>query len=120
MNVPFEKKAPDDLRRQATEIIWKYATGMLAISIALVGVSRSIIIPLIVILGAATATAVVWAFTPQEEKSSTGLAELEERIRKIDDRLSNVETISNFDRILAEKTAAAEKEVREVAPPSGK
>jgi hypothetical protein len=110
MNVPFGKKEPDDLRRQATEIIWKYATGMLAISIALVGVSRSVIIPLVVVFGAAVATAVVWAFTPQEKKSSTDLAELEERIRKIDDRLSNVETISNFDRILAEKTAASERE----------
>ena len=115
MAAPFKKKRePDDLRQQAIETIWKYATGMLAISFVFVGAFRSIIIPLAVIVGAAVATALVWAFTPEnKEKSSARLEELEEQIRKIDDRLANVETISNFDRILAEKAAAAERENRQ-------
>ena len=112
MGAPIRKKEPDDFRRQATETIWKYATGMLAISILFVGASRSLIIPLAVIIGATVATTLVWAFAPKETRSSTDLADLEERIRKLDDRLANVETISNYDRILAEKTAASEREKR--------
>src|SRR3954465_13969662 len=110
MNLLFGKKEPQDLRRQATEIIWKYATGMFAISIALAGISSSILIPLMVIIGAAAATAVVWISTSPEKKTSPDLAVLEERIRAIDDRLANVEVLSNFDRLLAEKTAASESE----------
>jgi len=112
MGSPIKKKEPDDFRRQATETIWKYATGMLAISILFGGASLRLILPLAVILGATVATTLVWAFTPNEKKSSTDLADLEERIRKLDDRLANVETISNYDRILAEKTAASAREKR--------
>ncbi len=114
INFPAGKQQTDDIRKRATEIIWKYATGMLAISIPLVGISRNILIPMVVIAGAALATAAVWASKSKEEKNEPALdlSALEDRIRKIDERLSNVETISHFDRLLAEKTAAAEAERR--------
>ena len=64
-------------------------------------------LPIVVIVGATLATAVVWTYTPKESRKQIDLDELEERLRQLDERLSNVETISRYDRILAEKTAAS-------------
>ena len=46
-----------------TAIIWGFSTGMLAICIPLVSMTKSgVILPLAVILGATVSTVVVWGF----------------------------------------------------------
>lgn len=50
-----------------TAIIWGFATGMLAICIPLVSITKSgIILPLAVILGATASTIVVWLSSSQQ------------------------------------------------------
>jgi hypothetical protein len=49
-----------------TAIIWGFATGMLAICIPIISMTGSgIILPLVVILGAALSTIVVWLSSSQ-------------------------------------------------------
>ena len=106
MSQVFGQKDPDEVRRRTTATIWRYATGMLFVSIPLVGISHSTLMPFAIVFCAALGTAAVWAFKDRDLKSASELAALEKRLRQLDERLSNVETISRFDRLLAEKSAS--------------
>ena len=71
-----------------TAIIWGFATGMMAICIPLVAISRSgIILPLAVILGASTSTVTVWRDANQKA------VELANNLQQIEQRIRNLETI---------------------------
>lgn len=79
----------------ATAIIWAFATGMMAICIPLVAISRSgIILPLAVIFGASVSTVTIWRSDRQiVVKSSDELQQIEQRIRDLETICSS----ENFD-----------------------
>ncbi len=71
----------------ATAIIWAFATGMMAICIPLVAISRSgIILPLAVILGASTSTVAIWRSGNQKtlELSNNFQKQIEQRVRDLE------------------------------------
>ena len=75
-----------------TAIIWGFATGMMAICIPLVAMSRSgIILPLAVILGASTSTVAVWRSGNQK------VVELSNNFQQIEQRVRDLETICSSD-----------------------
>lgn len=79
----------------ATAIIWGFATGMLAICIPLVSITKSgFILPLVVVLGASGSTAVVWLSSGE---STRKISELTDSIRALEQRVINLETIGNTD-----------------------
>ncbi|MEN8446180.1 MAG: hypothetical protein ABG776_14335 [Cyanobacteria bacterium J06555_13] len=70
---------------RATVAIWSLATGMLGICIPLVAITNSgIILPLLVILGAAGSTAAVWLASERHRqvdfRSAQAVNALEERV----------------------------------------
>ena len=87
-----------DTRVDATFIIWGCATGMMAICIPLVSVSKSgFILPLAVILGASVSTVSVWRSDKQKSlKYSHNLQQIEQRVR-------DLETICSSDNIITNK-----------------
>ena len=74
------------LKISTTSIIWGFATGMMAICIPLVVISRSgVILPLAVILGATTSTVAIWRSgneTPDE--LSNNFQQIEQRVRDLE------------------------------------
>ena len=79
----------------ANAIIWSFATGIMAICIPLVAISRSgIILPLAVILGASASTVAIWRSDNQKAvESSSNLQQMEQRIRDLETICSR----ENFD-----------------------
>ncbi len=61
-NYQYDMKSRSEtgIRVGATAIIWAFATGMLAICIPLVSMTRSPLLPLAAIAGATISTVVVW------------------------------------------------------------
>lgn len=76
---------------RATVAIWSFATGMLAICIPLVAITNSgVILPLLVILGAAGGTASVWrAFEPHRQAE----LRLTQAVKALEERVIVLETI---------------------------
>jgi len=71
----------------AIAIIWSFATGMLAICIQLVSITKSgMILPLAVILGANWSTGIIW-------RSSIQNAELMSNIQPLNEGVVNLEAI---------------------------
>ena len=71
-----------------TAIIWGFATGIMAICIPLVSISRTgIILPLAVILGTTISTVTVWRSSNQKA------VELSNNLQQIEQRIVNLETI---------------------------
>lgn len=84
------RKNTKDIRAAATSRIWLCATAMLAICIPLVAVIHSggVIIPLVVIAGAAISTVGVWGgFNNRAINSSS------KSIQEMEQRIANLETI---------------------------
>jgi hypothetical protein len=76
-----------------TAIIWGFATGMLAICIPLVEITRSgVILPLAVILGASGSTAVVWRSSKKHQQSGN-MPELMNSVKQLNERVGNLEVI---------------------------
>lgn len=84
----MKNKFERDIRLAATSKIWSYATGMLAICIPLVGITRSPILPLAVITGAAAGTYVVWRSDNQPRSPL-----LTSSVKELEQRVANLETI---------------------------
>jgi hypothetical protein len=75
----------------ATAIIWGFATGMLAICIPLVSITKSgVVLPLATILGASGSTLAVWRSSKQ--KSET-MFELADSVKVLNERIETLETI---------------------------
>lgn len=84
-----------------TAIIWGFATGMLAICIPLVSITKTgLILPLVVVLGAGGSTAVVWLGSSQQTRK---IFELTHSIRALEQRVITLETIANTDDIAIAK-----------------
>lgn len=85
----MKSKSERDIRLAATSKIWTYATGMLAICIPLVGITRNPILPLAVIAGATAGTYVVW----RSDNQPRNQAVLTSTIQQLEQRVADLETI---------------------------
>ncbi|WP_236738790.1 hypothetical protein [Chroogloeocystis siderophila] len=84
-----------DIRVSATGKIWGFATGMLAICIPLVPVTRSgPILPLAVVTGAAISTVAVWRSSDNDASHN-----LANRIKNLEQRVADLETICSSQEI---------------------
>lgn len=89
-----------DGRLIATERIWKYGVAMLAVSLAIVLLTRLYHLPIYVVLMTGLASAAVWMFGGDKHdsvKSSEKEKALEDRLSELEKRLQNVETISRVE-----------------------
>lgn len=78
----------------ATGLIWGFATGMLALCIPLVSLTRgSLILPLGVITGASVGTVAIWR---QGSRTSAGSSNLS---RNLEERVANLEVILGKDEV---------------------
>ncbi len=78
-----------------TAIIWAFATGMLAICIPLVSMTKTgLILPLAVILVAGIGTAIVWLSPAQQGRK---ISELTNTIEVLEQRVLTLETTSRQD-----------------------
>lgn len=78
----------------ATGLIWGFATGMLALCIPLVAMTRSnSILPLGVIAGASVGTVAVWR-DPQRRENSAGGSSI---VGNLEQRVANLEVILGKD-----------------------
>lgn len=82
------EKNKNGIKIATTSIIWAFSTGMMAICIPLVAISRTgIILPLAVILGASISTVSVW------RNGNHKAVELANDLQQIEQRIRNLETI---------------------------
>lgn len=98
-----------DIRVTMTSKIWTYATAMFALCIPLSAVlshaagSDALILPCAVIAGATGSTVAVWLFGSRAAVSPALLSAHEQQhlnqLKQLDERLSNIETISNYERL---------------------
>lgn len=91
-----------DVRVKLIKTIWACATGMLGISIPLVGISNSTLIPFTVIVGATVSTAAIWLGKGVQSQSNSPKITLEQ-LNELEERLANIEAISLLERRLAER-----------------
>ncbi len=89
-----DSDAPNDIRLKATGLIWGPATGMLGICIPLVAIggSEAIVLPALVLIGATISTLAIW-LSSGGNRSEAALPAAS-RLRQIEERLSNLETIT--------------------------
>jgi hypothetical protein len=81
----------------STAIIWTFATGMLAICIPLVTVTKSgVILPLAVILGTSVSTVAVWR---SGDRSKEKIEKLIDRVRVLEQRTIDLETICSSEEL---------------------
>lgn len=76
-----------DIRLTATQKIWSYATGMLALCLIFSPARNNIILPIFIVSGAVGGTAFVWS----DRKFQYSLPE--NKVQQIEQRLANLETI---------------------------
>ena len=85
------KSAESNPKVRATTAIWGCAVGMLGICIPLVAITNSgIILPLLVIIGAAGGTFAVW-FAP--DKHQQGEIQLAQTVKSLKERVMDLEAI---------------------------
>jgi hypothetical protein len=81
-----------DPRTGVTYAIWGFATGMFALCIPLVALTRgSVIIPAAVALGAGAGTIAVW----RSDRHSKQRLEAEQNVRSLEERIANLEAIAS-------------------------
>lgn len=110
----------EDIRVSMTSRLWGMTIGMLAISIPLSDVTESAIIPLAVIAGATIGTVAIWV-AGGKPKSAVAESDTtaQNRIKELEERLANLETINNFERRLAEDALARQAPVSPANIPIG-
>jgi hypothetical protein len=101
---------PEDPRVEIIGRIWKTMIPVLALSIPICTLSEhGILLPIFAIAAAGVATPCVWYFGGKRE--GTGRSKenqrLQDRIKELEERLANVETISRFEMQLAARERAA-------------
>lgn len=79
-----------DIRVTAIHKIWSYATGMLALCLIFAPARNRVILPLVVVAGAAGSTVYIWN---SEKKSKESLPS--SQLQQIEERLANLETIAS-------------------------
>jgi hypothetical protein len=116
-----QPESSQSARVKVTSSIWGCAVGMMGICIPLTAITESgPILPIVVIAGATLGTAAVWVgevvsivlnsgqarnAVTTDDKQQT--ADLNGRIRELEERLANVETIDRFEEHLAQKSMSA-------------
>jgi hypothetical protein len=117
-----DDKRQDDSRIQVITRIWQMVIPVMALSIPFFAMSRiGIILPFFAIGAAGIATAVIWG--GGTKKLSVDRKEnqrLQDRIKELEERLANVETISRFEMQLAarEKAALEDSRAQSTSPSS--
>jgi hypothetical protein len=87
----MKSQSERNIRVAATSKIWTFATGMLAICIPLVAITRSgPILPLAVITGAAAGTYVVWRDSENQSRNNPLLTS---NMKELEQRIANLEMI---------------------------
>ena len=113
---PDQEAEYSDPRVKIIGRIWRMLIPVLALSIPFCALSRvGIILPFFAIGAAGLATACVWYFGGKREALGRKENErLQQRIKELEERLANVETISRFEMQLAarEKEKAAVEDSR--------
>ncbi|MBE9067405.1 hypothetical protein IQ260_12135 [Leptolyngbya cf. ectocarpi LEGE 11479] len=85
------KSAEEDPKVRATGTIWGCAIGMLGVCIPIVAITESgILLPFLVVLGAAGGTASVWLTSDKHRREDVQLAQT---VKSLEERLINLETI---------------------------
>jgi|GEM_PF-5657840 hypothetical protein len=121
---PNQDKGPEDPRVQIIGRIWKTMIPVLALSIPFCALSEhGIILPFFAIGAAGVATACVWYVSGKRDGAGPSKENhrLQERIKELEERLANVETISRFEMQLAAREKAALEDSRSQSlsvPPS--
>ena len=78
----------------ATSIIWGFATGMMALCIPIISISKSdITLPLAVVIGTTIVTVSIWQSGSQKEINSS------ENFQQIEERVRDLETIASSDKL---------------------
>ena len=104
-----QENEPQDWRVVATRTIWAMATGMLTLSFALMLLARMPLSPAVVVVlaGSILGTVAVWGLGRRaRDDTSAELAAAQQRLRELEERLANLETINAFEQRLAVETAA--------------
>jgi len=98
-----------DPRVQIIGRIWRMLIPVLALSIPFCAISRvGIILPFFAIGAAGVATACIWYIRgTRDGAGSKENQRLQDRIKELEERLANVETISRFEMQLAAREKAA-------------
>jgi hypothetical protein len=85
-------KDTSDPRSKSTLIIWGCATGMFALCIPLVALTRvAVILPLAIALGAGASTVVIWRSDPRFKQRLKD----EHIVRSLEERIANLEAIAS-------------------------
>ncbi|MUG95045.1 hypothetical protein F7734_22840 [Scytonema sp. UIC 10036] len=84
-----------DARVAATTRIWGISVGMLVICIPLTAITRSPILPLATITGAAVGTVAVWRSDDKKSKNNNYLPQ--EKVELLEQRIADLETIVSSD-----------------------
>jgi hypothetical protein len=115
-----EEGRHDDPRVEIIGRIWRMLIPVVAVSIPFCALSRvGIVLPFFAIGAAGLATVFVWYSSGKRE--GVGGKEnqrLQQRIKELEERLANVETISRFEMQLAAREKAALENSRRQSPPS--
>jgi len=117
-----DDKREADSRIKVITRIWQMIIPVMALSIPFFALSRvGIILPFFAIGAAGIATAVIWG--SGTKKMSTDRKDnqrLQDRIKELEERLANVETISRFEMQLAarEKAALEDSRAQSASPSS--
>lgn len=122
INIAPRPAAPEesDIRCTMTSKIWRYATAMLGLCVPLMAVANHaagsyiVLFPLSVIAGATGTTALIWVFgsraTTAHSLPSAHEQQQLNHLKQIDERLSNLETISNYERLAFEEQMRRQSE----------
>jgi hypothetical protein len=103
----LQRSSETDIRVNLIGTIWMCATGMLGISIPLVAISHSTLIPFTVIVGATVSTAAIWlgkGAGGEQRPDSSKIAQ--EQLKELEERLANIEAISLLERRLMDRDVA--------------
>ena len=101
-----------DPKITTTRIIWSFATGMMAICIPLVALSRSgVILPLAVILGSSASTVAVWRNQDGQKLKSSNFRAIEQRVIDLETICSSqdLDVAKKFQHLESKEIAQAEK-----------
>jgi hypothetical protein len=115
-----EEGKHDDPRVEIIGRIWRMLIPVVAISIPFCALSRvGIVLPFFAIGAAGLATACVWYIGGKREGGGgKDNQRLQQRIKELEERLANVETISRFEMQLAAREKVAMEDSQRQAPQS--
>lgn len=86
-----------DARVAATTRIWGISVAMLVVCIPLTGITRSTILPLATIAGAAVGTVAVWRSDERKFRKNNYLPQ--DKVELLEQRIADLETIVSSDEI---------------------